>query len=493
MGKTLAPGTADMSPSATVDAWLTWTLSLVSLTGSICIILSYFIASRARSAAEDRKRRRRSNSNSKQLRKSLTLKLTQTQTSAGLIRNLALTDLLWFSSAFTLSNFWMWNPSGEVPSVLCALVSPVITYCRIASLMWTCAISYDVYQRVRERSNHKFGVIMNSSDICDDDDDDEEHTTCTYFLKLTKDFCRRNKYHLFVNMVTLPISIVLVSGNLNGFCEPGYESVGSWASIIFLLVTPIFIGIFTQLFVYFRVRRKMKLKAYPQSVRKRRQRVMYHYILVSSLCWLPTFLLYIVEASGVNMVSLDIAARATLYTSGFFNFLVYGMHDPLLIRAFRIALASCGLHCLLSQSAKPLKNMGNEKIVMFEEKSIRPTADISKDKRAMIRHHRLSKSDKQALYRTRPDLDPSVNVLTEPLLDEVRDLESAESKSNTNTNLNNSNSCSSSNDNNEVMRTSNDSSGESDSDSSDDGEDQDDGEEDVGENNILENRESSSY
>jgi hypothetical protein len=105
---------------------------------------------------------------------------------------------------------------------------------------------------------------------------------------------------------------------------------------------------------------------------------------------------------------MDIVARATLFTSGFFNFLVYGMHDPFLIRAFRVALSAVGLSCLLKKQAEPLKaHKDHNRIVMFNETTIGANADISKDKRAMIRDHRLSKADKAALYKDRPDLDPS--------------------------------------------------------------------------------------
>jgi hypothetical protein len=135
---------------------------------------------------------------------------------------------------------------------------------------------------------------------------------------------------------------------------------------------------------------------------------MYHYILVSALCWMPTFLLYVIEATGYSIVMMDIVARATLFTSGFFNFLVYGMHDPFLIRAFRVALSAVGLSCLLKKQAEPLKaDKDHNRIVMFNETTIGANADISKDKRAMIRDHRLSKAEKVALYKDRPDLDPS--------------------------------------------------------------------------------------
>lgn len=80
------------------------------------------------------------------------------------------------------------------------------------------------------------------------------------------------------------------------------------------------------------VRSHMSKREFPQSVRKRRKRIMYHYVIVCILCWAPTIFTYLLEICQVHSPVMEIVARASLYSSGFFNFLVFGMQvlcDPL--------------------------------------------------------------------------------------------------------------------------------------------------------------------
>ena len=406
MGDSLA-----MVKSARIDAWLTWTLSAISLTGSILILISFFIATQARKKTDAARKISVENSAIAHSRSAMRRKSTKSwsgRNSSILIRNLALMDFVWFASAFICGNYWLFSPNGGVPRVLCGIVSPLMVYTRLGSLLWSCVITYDVYAKVCRRGtmHDKSGVMIAGSPssrsrsgekvfLSTDAGASDPSSWLARLLHTVRIVLWRYKYGIFVNVLAVPVAVVLSSGNADGYCEPGYESVGSWKKSVSLLVLPIFFGIAIQLYVYFKVREKMGLKAYPQSVRKRRRRIMYHYILVSALCWMPTFLLYVIEAAGYSIVTMDIVARATLFTSGFFNFLVYGMHDPFLIRAFRVALSAVGLSCLLKKQAEPLKaDKDHNRIVMFNETTIGANADISKDKRAMIRDHRLSKAER---------------------------------------------------------------------------------------------------
>jgi len=75
----------------------------------------------------------------------------------------------------------------------------------------------------------------------------------------------------------------------------------------------------------------MNQKAFPQSVRKRRRRIMYHYVIVCIMCWTPTMVFYIAEIAGLHSAALEIVARGSLYLTGFFNFLVFGMQVSIMV------------------------------------------------------------------------------------------------------------------------------------------------------------------
>lgn len=99
----------------------TFACSLLSLLGSILVLLSYVIAS--------------TNSKPK---------------AAQLIRNLALADFFWFLSSLIQATYWLFT-TKNVPTVLCFVCSPIVIFTRMASLIWTCAISFDVLMSVNKR------------------------------------------------------------------------------------------------------------------------------------------------------------------------------------------------------------------------------------------------------------------------------------------------------------------------------------------------------
>lgn len=126
---------------------------------------------------------------------------------------------------------------------------------------------------------------------------------------------------------------------------------------------------------------------------------------------------YISEIAGLHSAALEIVARGSLYLTGFFNFLVFGMQDPHLKRSFSFILnvLGCGVlfsFCLPSDdyfSEVNLKNKDVDKTVMFGG-HIEDNADIAKDKKNIYRYHKLSGEDKMLLYHDRPDLDPKSSV-----------------------------------------------------------------------------------
>ena len=149
----------------------------------------------------------------------------------------------------------------------------------------------------------------------------------------------------------------------------------------------------------------MSSRAFPRSVRKRRKRVMYHYVVVCIICWIPTIIFYTLEIFGFHSAFLEVFSRVCLYTTGFFNCLVFGMQDPHISRSFKRAFQIIGLGCLVGVSNDTnLRRNRVEKTVMFENAE-KTNADITKDKKTVYRYHRLSKEDKAELYRSRPDLN----------------------------------------------------------------------------------------
>jgi hypothetical protein len=259
-----------------VDAFVTGLCTTLSLIGSIIVIFAYYIA--------------KSRTNPK---------------AALLIRNLAIADFIWFFATFIESIFWIFTgPEGKVgtvPKELCYILSPTITISRMSSLMWTCVVAFDVLQSVTKRSWFA-NKESSGTDL---------------------------KYFAFVYFFSLPggIASIIVhaTGNKDFGCGAGYEKLGLWYEILFADLVPILIGFVCNVFVFWRVRNRMAKRAFPLSVRKRRRRVMFNYIRVCIICWVPMIIFYFLVIVGIESPVLEVISRGLLYLTGFFNFLVYGM------------------------------------------------------------------------------------------------------------------------------------------------------------------------
>jgi len=319
-----------------------------------------------------------------------------TPRAAQLIRNLAISDFFWFLAAVIQSVYWVFTDLS-VPAGLCYFFSPIVNFMRMASLIWTCAISFDVLMSVNKR---KWLWVS-----------DKENWT--YYRRL---------YYCTVLIFALPGTILNIIKQHSGSaadqdlgCNPGYEKIGEWYDVFFTELLPISIGFFANIYVYIQVREKMSQKAFPQSVRKRRRRIMYHYIIVCIICWTPTMVFYLSEIAGLHSSALEIIARSSLYLTGFLNFLVFGMQDPHLKRSFVVISQKLGCLCwccccIIGDSQdNGLKTREVDKTVMFGG-HIEDNADVSKDKKNIYRYHKLTTEDKLVLYHDRPDLDPNVKI-----------------------------------------------------------------------------------
>lgn len=312
--------------------------------------------------------------------------ITNKPRSARIIFNLACADCIWFTSSLIQSIFWTftggYGEPGKVPVALCFILSPLVTVSRMSSLMWTCIIAHEAVQSVYKR---KWVTEAESTKYHD------------------------YKYFLFVYTISLPGGILAIAkqhSTNHGFgCEPDYEKLGEWYEIMFTELIPIICGFLFNIFAFIQVRSKMSSRAFPRSVRKRRKRVMYHYVIVCIICWIPTIIFYSLEVFGFHSAFLEVFSRVCLYTTGFFNCLVFGMQDPHISRSFKHAFQLIGLGCIVGVSGDTnLKRNGVEKTVMFENAE-KTNADIAKDKKTVYRYHRLSREDKAELYRLRPDLN----------------------------------------------------------------------------------------
>ncbi len=102
-----------MISSILFESLITFGCSILSWLGSVLVLCSYLVASTKSSNAK----------------------------AAQLIRNLAMTDFIWFSLAIIISAFWIFDGDpGKVPPAVCYLAAPTLMYLRMASLLWTCAI-----------------------------------------------------------------------------------------------------------------------------------------------------------------------------------------------------------------------------------------------------------------------------------------------------------------------------------------------------------------
>lgn len=106
-----------------IDSYVTFTGSILSVIGSLLVVIF---------SHTERKKTR-------------------------LIRNLAITDLVWFFASLVISCFWI--SQKKVPQGVCFVLSPLINFTRIASLIWTCAISWDVYKSLHDRYNSAILIL----------------------------------------------------------------------------------------------------------------------------------------------------------------------------------------------------------------------------------------------------------------------------------------------------------------------------------------------
>ena len=227
------------------------------------------------------------------------------------------------------------------------------------------------------------------------------------------------RYYLAVASFALPCAGYNIfkqhSGESSLGCSPGYEELGGGVVVFFTELLPIVIGFTINVYIFFKVRARMAAKAFPLSVRKKRRKIMYHYVIVCIVCWTPTMVFYIAELSGLHSAMLEVFSRISLYLTGFLNFLVFGMQDPHLKRSLSVVL-----YYFCGAGRSELKTTAIDKTVMFGG-DLSENADIAKDKKAIYRYHKLTKEDKAVLYSARPDLDPKTqylraNKITEPLL-----------------------------------------------------------------------------
>jgi hypothetical protein len=265
------------SPTARADSLVTFIFSYLSLLGSILVLISYAVA--------------RSKS---------------TPRIANLILHLAASDFFWFLSAGIQSTYWLFSPDHAVPTDACFVLSPLMIFTRMASLAWTCVISFNVLMSVEKRK-----WLWQGGDQS--------------YLQY------HQRYYAAIFLLAAPGTVLTLikqhtskdTSDLG--CSPNYEALGVWYEVFFPEVLPIVLGFLCNVYVFLKVYGKISKSAYPQSVRKRRKRIMYHYIIVCIICWVPTVLNYMVELIGYHNTVIEILARACLYSSGFLNFLVFGM------------------------------------------------------------------------------------------------------------------------------------------------------------------------
>jgi hypothetical protein len=264
--------------------------------------------------------------------------------------------------------------------------------------MWTCAISVDVLMSVKHRKWSRNG----------EDAERQSVVFKRFYFAIVFLFASPN---FFITVVLQHMS----SKNSDLGCNPGYEEIGNALAVFFTDILPIAIGFVINVYVYLAVRSTMSQKAYPQSVRKRRRRVMYHYVIVCIVSWTPTIAHYTLEVCGIQSAALEVTARGSLYLTGFLNFLVFGMQDPHLSRALAVTLyylgcGACGGYYGADEDdtqgkATNLRIKEEQKSVMFTG-HVEDNADIAKDKKDIYKYHKLSEEDKALLYQNRPDLNP---------------------------------------------------------------------------------------
>lgn len=229
-----------------IEAILTGILSFLSLFGSILVLLSYLIAAR----------------------------IGKTKVASKLIRNLAISDTIWFVAIFVISNVWIFGSSGgrpgSVPNELCFVGSPMVAFGRMSSLFWTCCISIDLLQSISRRTRNR-----RQASISSDGRPRSPSNTKREDLPITTTNTPERYYsfyYVFVYVLSLPGPVLTVilqhttdSSNLG--CDAGYEEMGEWFIVTAVQVLPIFIGISIIIFVFIQIRIIMASPYYPHSVR----------------------------------------------------------------------------------------------------------------------------------------------------------------------------------------------------------------------------------
>jgi hypothetical protein len=251
-------------------------------------------------------------------------------------------------------------------------------------------------------------------------------------------YAYRRIYVVIVLLLASPATIMSmikqhINGQVNLGCSSKYEKLGPWYEVFFTEVAPITAGFLFNLVIYFLVRDQMRLKAFPQSVRKRRRRIQYYYIIACIICWTPTIVFYMLQLcsfTGSWMVYVEDFSRCTLYLSGFFNFLIFGTSDPHLKRSLMVIAYYLGISCCYDSSvimipptdpsheptflaSEALRQHSSEKTVMFSG-AISNKADTAHSK-LYIYNLLLSREQKAQLYRVRPDLDPKAPFPQRPV------------------------------------------------------------------------------
>lgn len=181
-----------MSQTTFALALVTFICSYLSVFGSILVLMAYYIA-RTKSMPR----------------------------TANLIIHLAVSDFIWFALSAIESTFWITN-DGIVPSNLCYISSPTIIFMRMASLLWTCVISFNVLMSVKKRKWLWQG---------------QDKAWQLY----------RRRYYLGILILAIPgalINIIKqhVSNNSKLGCSPEYEPLGRWYEVLFPELLPICIG-----------------------------------------------------------------------------------------------------------------------------------------------------------------------------------------------------------------------------------------------------------
>jgi hypothetical protein len=220
-----------------IEAILTGVLSFLSVMGSMLVLLSYIIAARVGTP----------------------------KIASRLIRNLAVSDLVWFLATAIISTIWIFGAAdgypGAVPDEVCYITSPLVGFGRMSSLFWTCCISIDLLQSISRRSKNRKVSISSAVKR------EETPITTTASAEMYYFF-----YYLFVVLLSLPGPVLTViiqhttnSSNLG--CDAGYEEMGDWFIVTAVEVLPIFFGISIIICVFIQIRAKMASRFYPQSVR----------------------------------------------------------------------------------------------------------------------------------------------------------------------------------------------------------------------------------